>query len=216
MDFETDHVALTLKLKRLVIAGWTGRDEAAVRAHIEELAELGVPAPSSIPLYYAVSPDLMTGSEQLQVLGAETSGEAEPLIARVGGALWLGLGSDHTCRGLEAHSVAHAKQACGKPVALRLWRLDDLASTEAMELRSWIDEGAGWVPYQEGPLTAIRPLGELIEGAALAEGEAMMCGTLPAIGGVRPARRFRMALSDPETGRMIEHAYEIADMPVVA
>ncbi|MGA8316723.1 MAG: DUF2848 family protein, partial [Bradyrhizobium sp.] len=27
----------------LVVAGWTGRDEAALRHHIEELAAIGVP-----------------------------------------------------------------------------------------------------------------------------------------------------------------------------
>lgn len=36
----------------LIVAGWTGRDEAALRHHIEELAAIGVPRPSSVPVFY--------------------------------------------------------------------------------------------------------------------------------------------------------------------
>ena len=44
----------------------------------------------------------------------------------------------------------------------------------------------------------------------------MLCGTVPAIGGIRPAAAFRMELEDPVLGRTIRHEYRIADMPVVA
>ena len=38
-----------------MVAGWTGRDSAAIEHHIEELAALGVPRPSSVPLYYRMA-----------------------------------------------------------------------------------------------------------------------------------------------------------------
>jgi hypothetical protein len=47
---------------QLVIAGWAARDEAAVKHHIEELAEIGVP-PSSVPLFYRTAASLLTQSE---------------------------------------------------------------------------------------------------------------------------------------------------------
>ena len=37
---------------QLVIAGWTGRDEAALRKHIKELAEIGVKPPRTTPIFY--------------------------------------------------------------------------------------------------------------------------------------------------------------------
>ena len=43
---------LNVQPTRLVIAGWTGRDAAGIQHHIEELAALGVPRPSTVPLYY--------------------------------------------------------------------------------------------------------------------------------------------------------------------
>ena len=39
----------------LVIAGWTGRDVAALNHHIEELKAIGVQPPSKVPLYYRVA-----------------------------------------------------------------------------------------------------------------------------------------------------------------
>jgi hypothetical protein len=44
----------------------------------------------------------------------------------------------------------------------------------------------------------------------------MFCGTLGAIGGIRPSLRFAMRLHDPVLGRTIEHAYAMEVLPVVA
>jgi hypothetical protein len=58
----------------LVVAGWTGRDEAALRHHIEELAAIGVPRPSSVPVFYRNATLNVTQTSRLQVLGPDTSG----------------------------------------------------------------------------------------------------------------------------------------------
>jgi len=36
-------------VSQLVIAGWTGRDEAALRKHIRELEDIGVKPPRTTP-----------------------------------------------------------------------------------------------------------------------------------------------------------------------
>ena len=210
-----------IAVRELVIAGWTGRDEAAVAHHIAELAALGVPAPSSVPLYYRAGAELLTHAAQIDTVGADSSGEAEPLlICDSAGDVWLGLASDHTDRALEAVSVAKSKQICPKPVARSLWRLADLdGRLDDLVLRAEIEEGGAWVPYQEGTLAEIRPLAALITGlpgGQLAPGMAMLCGTLPAIGGIRPAPRFRMQLIDPARKVAISHEYTVTALPVVA
>ena len=53
-------------LDALVIAGWTGRDAAAMEAHIEELAALGVARPSASPLFYRVGASLLTSAASIQ------------------------------------------------------------------------------------------------------------------------------------------------------
>ena len=217
MRFESKSGPVDVSVDQVVVAGWTGRDTAGVQHHIDELTALGVAPPSQVPLYYRVAGQMLTQDSLLTVLGDDTSGEAEPMIVMAQGQVWLGLGSDHTDRGLEAASVAHSKQICGKPVSSELWLLEDVAGRlDFLELRSWVDEGAGWVLYQEGTLSAIRPLVDLMAGADLADPAVMLCGTLPAIGGVRPAGAFRAELRDPGTGNVITLEYQIQTLPVVA
>ena len=212
---------------RTVVAGWTGRDPAAVRHHIDELTAIGVPPPSTVPVYYRVAAGMITQADRIQVLGNGTSGEVEPVLFDTGADLLLGLGSDHTDRSLETHSVAAAKQICQKPIGTGFWRFHRVADRlDSLELRAWIREmpAAEWTLYQEGTLGAIRPLAELIAGSPcaapdlpdrLVAGSLILCGTLGAIGGVRPAAAFRMELRDPADGQTLAHTYSVDALPVV-
>jgi hypothetical protein len=105
---------LNVEIDHLVIAGWTGRDREAILHHIRELAELGVPQPSAIPLFYRVAANQLSQQETIEVIGNATSGEVEPLIFAHSGELFVSLASDHTDRQLEAHSVALSKQICAR------------------------------------------------------------------------------------------------------
>lgn len=216
MRFETPNGAMDIEIGRLVIAGWTARDSAAMERHIEELMAIGVAPPSATPLYYRVSASLLTQADGLEVVGTESSGEVEPFIVISEAGPLIGVGSDHTDRGLEVESVVHAKQVCGKIVSGEVWPLAEVADLDALILTSEIFEAGAWRPYQEGPVAKIRPLSDLISAAALSTGEAMLCGTLPAIGGVRPAERFRMSLTDPNAGRQIAKEYAIRVLPVIS
>jgi len=217
MKFQTETGVLESTPERLIVAGWTGRDRAAVDHHIEELAAIGVPAPSTVPLYYQCSPTLLTQDTAIQALGDDTSGEAEPFLLQQDGRIWIGLGSDHTDRALEAHSVAASKQICAKPIADILWPLEAVEPhLDDLSLKSWIEEDGSWVPYQDGKLSSILPLEQLIAGAPLSEGAAMLCGTLPAIGGVRPASAFRMSLTDPVRGQSIDWSYRTANLRIIS
>ena len=118
----------TVAPSALVVAGWTGRDVAAIEHHIEELAALGVPRPSSVPLYYRVATQLLTQSPAIEALGDQSSGEAEPVFFFSRGEWWLSVASDHTDRHVESYSVAVSKQMCAKPVAETAWRWSDIAA----------------------------------------------------------------------------------------
>lgn len=223
--------ALDAEIDHLVIAGWTGRDREAILHHIRELAELGVPQPSAIPLFYRVAVNQLSQSEHIEVIGNATSGEAEPLIFAHRGELFVSLASDHTDRQLEAHSVALSKQICVKPVARAAWPLREvIAHWDSLILRSWIKEDGEFRLYQQGSLASLRTPGDLLErylgGRQLPEGGltlpqphdglAMTCGTVAAIGGIRPSAEFRMELTDEVLGRSITHGYHSIELPVVA
>jgi len=212
---------LTLEPRELVIAGWAGRDRAAVDHHIEELAAIGVPRPSSVPLFYRVAAALLTQSDAIACVGDTSSGEVEPVVFSHGGRWWLTVGSDHTDRKVESYSVALSKQACAKPVARHAWPLDSvLERLDTLRLTSWIEEDGRERMYQDGTLAALLPAPDLLArylaGRSPPEGLVMSCGTLGAIGGVRPSTAFRMALEDPQAGRSIGHAYRTTVLPVVA
>jgi len=210
----------------LVVAGWTGRDIAAIEHHIEELAALGVPRPSSVPLYYRVATQLLTQSPAIEALGDRSSGEAEPVFFFSQGEWWLSVASDHTDRHVESYSVAVSKQMCAKPVAEVAWRWRDLqAHQDEVALHSRIFEGGRWVDYQRGTLASIRPLAALRDGmpgaGAAPEGLFMTCGTLGALPnakgeGIRPAAQMEIELHDPRLQRRIVHRYAVQALPVVA
>ena len=206
--------------KALILAGWSGRDDASVKGHIEELGHLGVPAPSSYPLLYRVSHTLVSLTERLEVLGPHTSGEIEYVIVSMDDGLWVTVGSDQTDRVAEVHGVALSKQLAGKVLGETLWWLDDVRGHfDQLMLRAHVVIDGKRVLYQEGALGLIRTpedlLGRFEVGKGLPPGTIMMSGTLNAIGGVRPAARFEMELSDPVLKRSITKAYDIAPLPVI-
>ena len=208
-------------VKSLVIGGWTARDEAAVHHHIAELKAIGVPAPSKTPLYYSGAVNQILQSDTMQVVGPHTSGEAEFVLVAMDGELWVTAGSDHTDRKVEAYSVAVSKQVCAKMIGRTLWRVADvLPHWDKLALRSHIIEAGKRIPYQDGTLAAMRPhldiIGKYTGGSKLADGTILFCGTLAAIGGVRPAPRFEMELHDPVLRRTIALVYTIQELDLVA
>ncbi len=60
LETESTEEPLTFIVERLVCAGWVGRDPSAVKAHVEELAQLGIPGPSQTPTYMNYAPYLAT------------------------------------------------------------------------------------------------------------------------------------------------------------
>ena len=200
-----------VKVDELIIAGWTGRDEAALRKHIKELEEIGVKPPKSTPIFYRVSADLLTQASRIQVSGPDTSGEVEFVLFSKPDGLWVAVGSDHTDRKAETVGVSLSKQLCAKPVSPASWRYDEVKPHwEKLILRSWSDGEL----YQEGPVSAMRTPEDLLGRYALKPGWAMFCGTLAAKGGIRPAKRFRMELEDPVLKRKLSHEYAIKVLPV--
>lgn len=213
---------LEVDFNTLIVAGWAGRDMAAIEHHIEELAAIGVPRPSSVPLYYRIADNQLTQAETVQALGEESSGEVETFVFSVDGEMYVSIASDHTDRKLETVSVAMSKQVCVKPVATEAWRLADVADYwDELVIRSFIVENGEKVLYQEGPLSTLRTPQDLIAGytggaAVLPAGAGMTCGTVGAIGGIRPAADFTMELFDPRRQRTLRHSYHVDSLPVVA
>lgn len=212
---------ISINIEHCIVAGWAGRDHAAIEEHILELAELGVPRPSDVPLYYRIATNQLTQTPKVQVVGTESSGEAEVLVFNHEGELCVSLASDHTDRALEAHSVALSKQVCVKPTATDAWLYSDVADHwDELQLRAWIIEDNKEVIYQDGTVASLLHPLDLIKKHfgqdQIPANNVMTCGTVATIGAIRPATTFIMELVDPRLERRIRHEYTIEFLPEIA
>lgn len=215
---------LSIDISTLVVAGWAGRDREAIEHHIEELAAIGVPRPSNVPLYYRIASNQLTQDEFVQVVGPDSSGEIEIFVFSADGELYVSIASDHTDRKLESHSVALSKQVCVKPAGRSAWLYADVEDHwDELLIRAWIEENGKRVLYQEGPLSTLRTPRDLIQGylagsghSRLPDGTGMTCGTVGAIGGIRASTVFEMELHDPKRNLSLTHRYTVEVLPEVA
>jgi hypothetical protein len=206
--------AIDFSPERVIIAGYTGRNQEETRAHIRELEKQGIPTPAEIPAIFRTTLDRLTTDFEIEVVGEHTAGEAEVVLLVKGGDLWIAIGSDHTDRKLETIDIPASKQVCPKPVSAEVWRYADVRERwDSLVLRSWVGDSGRDVPYQDGRMAAIlrpedliallkRRLGNAVDNAAI------YTGTIPLIGGKFAHKPFFTAeLHDEATGRTLACAY---------
>jgi 2-keto-4-pentenoate hydratase/2-oxohepta-3-ene-1,7-dioic acid hydratase in catechol pathway len=218
VDSPGDEAGRTVQLtyERLLNAGYTGRDEAAVRAHVEELEEEGVPAPETVPALYPKPGHLLTSDDAIEVLSAETSGEAEFALFVGEDATYVGVGSDHTDRELERDSVPLSKAVCPNVVSDRVWRLDDCRDHwDEIELRSWTSVDGERRRYQEDTLASIKPPEALVAEAdermtVPVSGTVLFSGSVATLEGILHGDRFEAELHDPVLERTLRCAYDVS------
>jgi len=207
-------------LRQAVIAGWTGRDPVARDKHIAELEQLGIARPASTPIYYRVAARRLTTADAIEVSGSDSSGEVEFVLIGAEGRIFVGVGSDHTDRKVEAYGVTVSKQMCDKPLAPVLWNFADIADHwDRIVLRSFATIDGERVLYQEGRLDGMLGVDDLIargfDGGKLPDGCAVFGGTFAAKGGIRSATRFEFEINDPVLKRSIRHGYDVIELPVL-
>ena len=206
--------------ERLVIGGWAGRDVAAIEHHIQELEAIGVKRPRAVPLFYRLAASLLTTARTIQVAGGDSSGEAEAVLIRHDGEMWVGIGSDHTDRKVESYGVTVSKQICAKPVGPDLWRYADVAAHwDELILSSHVTVAGERKLYQQGPMSSLRNPMDLValfehQGDGFDDGTAMLCGTVAVHGGFQPSEQFDLELHDPVLKRSLKHSYAISVLPI--
>lgn len=213
------HGPLTLDVRHLVIAGWAGRDRAAVDRHIAELAALGVKAPSTVPTFYRVASQLLNTGDTLQVPGRQSSGEVEcVLLASESHGVLVGIGSDHTDRAVEAYDVTVSKQMCAKPMSTALWKLSEVQGHwDQLITRCWRTLGGERTLYQQGPVARLLAPSDLVDklsAGRLPAHTALFCGTHAVIGELGWGEAFTLELHDPVLGRSLHHHYTVEPLEI--
>ncbi|WBQ02757.1 DUF2848 family protein [Kribbella sp. CA-293567] len=213
-----DGTERSIEVRYALNAGYAGRDTRQVQHHVDELAELGVPAPGRIPTLYPLSASLVSRPEVVQVAHGRTSGEAEWALVVGDGPddLLLTVACDHTDRALEVHGVAWSKQTAPDVLGDVAWPLtmveDEL---DDFTLKAWVRHGDTEQLIQDGTLAQLLPpaywVGEL--GHLLRPGTVLLSGTIPMIAGVDQfADAWRVELTDPRglTSRIVYSVEQLA------
>lgn len=217
-----DGEQIAVTVETLLNAGYAGRSQADVAAHVAELAQLGVPAPTRIPCIYPIAPYLATQAEYVPVQHAYTSGEAEWALVVAGTGprdLLLTAACDHTDRRLEQHGVAWSKQAAPDVLARHAWRLEDVADhIDELTLTGTVQTDVGPQVIQSGTLaellTPMYWVDELRGRGLLTQGTVLMSGTIPMRAEVDQfATGWGVELGDPRTGRSISLSYSVDRIP---
>lgn len=214
---------LAFSVRRVVNAGYAGRDRAAVQTHIDELRRAGIPPPSCVPALYPVSADNVTTDQRIEVVGRDTSGEVEyVLLLADDGRIYVTVGSDHTDRALERADVARSKQICKNVISRDVWRYEDVRHHwDELVLQSWVRPSAteDEVHYQHSALTVLLPAEELLELVRSrlqdddCRGLVIYSGTIPIVAGRLIAGDcFRGELFDPRSDRRLGFAYQVAPL----
>ena len=210
---------LTIDVKGGVLCGYTGRDQDAVRMHIEELEREGVAPPPSVPMYFPKKAEGIQIDSDIIADRAETAGEVEFVIFPTGDALYVGLGSDHTDRELERLDIWKSKQICPAIVGKTLWDYNEVKNHwDDIELRSWAVTGKDKVLYQEGSISNIMKPEELLSRvdeqiSCGLEGISIYSGTLPLkTEKFVYADRFEAEMFDPVLNRRIFLSYEVSTL----
>ncbi len=216
MIFNIAGKTVELAVEAVIIAGFTGRDQAAVRAHITELAAEGVPVPRRVPSFYLAPANALVQTDAIATTHDHTSGEAEIALLVNSDEIFVTLVSDHTDRTVETVDIAVSKLVCPKVIASSAWRFEDVEAVwDSLLLRSWILEGGKRVSYQEGSASELLAPDDLLESIPFRrrpDSYALLTGTLAANGGIRGSERFWAELHDPTSGQSIQLEYAVRVM----
>jgi hypothetical protein len=219
-------------VKRVINAGYTGRNTEAVKAHIAELAREGVAPPPMVPMLYPLPANSISLDQRIEVVGSKTSGEVEFVLLVTQGEVYVGMGSDHTDRELERVSVQASKQICPNILAPVVWKLRGIENHwDELLLQSWVvledqQSAEEKILYQQTRLATMLSPQQLLLKVSRAfgrqeldlqalDGLVLYSGTTPILTGeMLFGAQFFGELYDPVDDRKISCGYRIAALPI--
>ncbi|MBS4178764.1 DUF2848 family protein [Lederbergia citrea] len=212
-----------IKVNHVYCIGYAGRNVEKTMEHIVELEKIGVPRPEEIPTLYPVRKNSLNQTEEIEVLGGESSGEAE-IVLVFGDSdddVYITVGSDHTDRSLETIDINQSKQICDKPLAQKAWKLNDVIDHwDDLILTSQVYIDGEWQDYQRAKIYEIIPLDEIIsflkKKNALKKNSVVFSGTVPLLEGFKYGSGFKMAFIDEVRNDEIHAEYAITRLDVEA
>lgn len=217
MDFKivtkNGESVISADIKNLMVVGFSGKDVEKTMEHIHELEKEGVKCPFEVPVPYQCDPQIVTRKEVIDVIGPKTSGEAEYLILCHEGKFYIGIGSDHTDREMEAVSIHKSKQVCLKPCSVEFWDYEEVKDhlPQLRLISTQVVDGKK-IDYQNGVAGDLLPFDVIIEKVQKEvplEDCLIYTGTVPLLNGFRFGEQFSARLVDDQLGRELTLTYKI-------
>jgi hypothetical protein len=202
---------------RLYNLGSATVDPNAALAHQREVADVGVRIAFDVPAprIYPMSVNSVTTDDRIGVHSETTSGEVELVLVVHEGEIHLGVGSDHTDRVLEKHSIIWAKQYCPSVLGRKVWRWSDVAARwEDLVLECTVDGEL----YQRVNASVFLPPDRIVEilterVGSLPSSYLVYCGTYTSVGNtIRYGTDWTGCLRDSRTGEALDVTYETVDL----
>lgn len=211
--------SVEVEVVHLLNGGYAGRKQEDVRGHVEELAKLGVPAPSVTPTMYPVASYLAQHADAVQVQHGRTSGEVEwAMVVTEDRDVLLTVACDHTDRELEVHGIAWSKNASPDVLSRSAWRLAEVENhLDSLTLKAWVRNGDSEQLIQTATLADLLPPSHWVEvlrsRGLLDPGTVLLSGTVNMLEGVDQfADGWRAELTDPVLGRSLTLSYAVEFM----
>lgn len=209
----------TIDLARCYNLGFTMRDPEKMQRHLEEVYKLGIKelVCERPPLVMPISAWTVLTDTEISVQRPQTSGEVEIVtVADTDGAVYVGVGSDHTDRALEAIDIPWAKQVAPNVVAPVLWPWEEVEPHwDRVRMEAEVVDGGQRVKYQEASVAEFWTPTEMLAGAResvkpVPGGVILFSGTVVSLEErLRFAEQWTLRMTDPVLDRRIEHTYRV-------
>ena len=203
---------IDFKVINLFCCGFTGRNQDAVKAHVDEMRCIGVPCPDRIPDIYHVSPYLLTNETEIDVVGKHTSGEVESVFLLDHNQVFLTVGSDHTDREIERLNYQKSKQICSKIISNHVWKFSEVDDHfDDLLLRSEVVKNGKQYLYQEGKVSIVMKPFDVINHFKISDNKTVFfSGTIPTkTKKIIHADYYMIEIFDPILNRRITHSYKV-------
>ena len=202
-----------MELQSLLVVGFAGKDIEKTMEHIHELEAEGIKCPRKVPVLYQCERQILTDKDEIEVIGDKTSGEGEYLILVKDGKIYIGVGSDHTDREMEAVSIHKSKQVCLKPYAKDFWDYEEIKDhfDDIKLVSSQVVDGKT-VEYQCGVTSDLLPMQRIMDELKTEvdiNNSLIYTGTVPLKDGFKFGQEFSCKLVDEKLGREICLSYKV-------
>jgi len=182
---------------------------------MEELRKSGINVGNEFPIFWPKTSDRVTTSSEFEVLpGTISSGEVEFALLVNKNTIYVGVGSDHTDRGIQKTDLVAAKEIYYNVLAPKVWLYEEVKEyCDDLLMCSWVEEEGKRQLYQEGKLKEILKPERILEEVKLRVGDnldglVIFCGTFPTLSGkLSYSSYFEVELKDEKRGRAIHHIY---------